>query len=1412
MSARFTTTTITIPIDLFLSDTQSQNSKEIEKKMQTQLLLSKRLIEGSGGIVQDKQKGLILMNDLLAQHYSNAYIVLGNLYLNGKIIDIDKEASEEQYKIQCLRYAVIVFKKGIEEINSLPCKINFAECILMSAQNPFSEIEKDYAIKMLKEAAEAKSTYAQFRLAYLLKNGFNIAQDTKKALELFEWVVADKANSNVEKAYSARSAGNCYEHGIGCEINNKKACEYYKIAADMNDLAAQILYGNCLRLGIGIEKNLKLALERFEKAVNIEDKNNKGLAYYFIGMVHDENNELKKAFQAFKIAVELDCDHAKLMLAIYFLKRQGYQKKRKAADDHNKCVELLKSLLHSDSPQIAAKAKYWMGYCHLNGIAMAKNVEQGLQYYKEAAEQNNLEALWVLYHYNTSLQSGCDPALQIKYLEKAIALDDKNAKIEMAKCLLLANGIEQDEKKAIELLTSIGSDCKGEGLNSLAICHLMGWGVQKNANRAVKLLQSAIKQGSDFAAINLGYCYLFGIGVERDFESAYKHFIEARKINATKLTWQTVFCMLNGLGVEKNINKAIENLIKLAKDYSGISHGLFGFYFCSSWYFSIVEAILSQSSPETLVCVGLCYLMGWGVIEDASLIEQIFQKTQDEMIKFLSDQSLSNEHRDLIIEKLTLKHPKVLLKLANYTLKDAGSESECLFVLQILTQMVDAGIANKNASNSILFECALEAAAICGPYYKYGRVVQKDPLKATQYLSWAANYGNAKAQLYMAHYYEDSRLPDGQPNKEHQELALTIYHQLAQKKMPEAFNDLARCYSEGIGVIPDFNKSFDLFHQANVATGGRDPDVLCNLAKCYLGGEGVKASPQMGVQLLQMAAKNYSKKGEIEKAYGLLYKFAKELLMGTGEYSFVRWPEGTVKLLLFAVNLTQSNKNPPQDIYSPLAYCYFSGLGLPGEDHSKGLEIINIAIKQNFPDAINNLAWWQMHRLNSNKEEAFQLNEKAAQAGSKLAYLNRAWYYLLGFGVKQDKMKAAQLFNGQEQQTTNEKNMSNTKPCFGVKIFNEYILDLNFSTDRTEKLRNALGLCHFYGWGLEQNYKKAFSNFKLAASKNLDAKWMAAYCLSRGLGKEKNIDKSFKYYQEILNELSMKHDGDSRSRYERVQTEYICELYNAHVLFTSEQFIDNIRFLEYASEKNIALAKVQLATFYREGIYFAKDPKKVLQLLDEASDLGDSNAQYFLGRIYEKGTEVPKDLELAMKYYIRAASLCHAEANERVQDLKRSQKSKIPDKKPAEILNNHSKKVFEDRKISENLKISQDRKVSEDLKISEDLKVAHELKLTAESLKKLLMQKTEPKFNFEVKFVIEKKDSAVKKRQEDLKRGDELKINKEVQFLPSRKLERPATPTALVKPNEQIVHNTQNKESIDDNVRTITRPVLPTSQ
>jgi len=89
-----------------------------------------------------------------------------------------------------------------------------------------------------------------------------------------------------------------------------------------------------------------------------------------------------------------------------------------------------------------------------------------------------------------------------------------------------------------------------------------------------------------------------------------------------------------------------------------------------------------------------------------------------------------------------------------------------------------------------------------------------------------------------------------------------------------------------------------------------------------------------------------------------------------------------------------------------------------------------------------------------------------------------------------------------------------------------------------------------------------------------------------------------------------------------------------------------VMWLERAVAQNHIQASTLLARVYLSGIEGGptRDPARAAELFHGAAARGDSEAQYYLGLLYRRGTGVEKDLKAAFSWFLAASEAQHREA------------------------------------------------------------------------------------------------------------------------------------------------------------------------
>lgn len=96
-------------------------------------------------------------------------------------------------------------------------------------------------------------------------------------------------------------------------------------------------------------------------------------------------------------------------------------------------------------------------------------------------------------------------------------------------------------------------------------------------------------------------------------------------------------------------------------------------------------------------------------------------------------------------------------------------------------------------------------------------------------------------------------------------------------------------------------------------------------------------------------------------------------------------------------------------------------------------------------------------------------------------------------------------------------------------------------------------------------------------------------------------------------------------------------------------------FLKESREKGLLQDVLPLAFLYQNGYGCEKDERKAAELyLEAAKQKKNGDAYYELGKLYEKGEQIPQDLEQAVDYYRQAALCGHDGARRCLSHFKRN--------------------------------------------------------------------------------------------------------------------------------------------------------------
>ena len=202
-------------------------------------------------------------------------------------------------------------------------------------------VNKERAIKLLKEAAEKGFEEAQGTLGICYATGNGVPQNDREAFALFEQAAA-KGN-----VYAQKNLGVCFRNGDGCAVDKCRAAEWFEKAAAQGNTQAQICLADMLADGEGIPTDYRKAEGLYRRVLDSRKQE-----YY---------------------------DGALFGLALLYATK---------TKDHHKALPLWKELAEHGN----GTAMYNLGLCYHNGWGTAKDDDQAILWWRMAADRGHADA------------------------------------------------------------------------------------------------------------------------------------------------------------------------------------------------------------------------------------------------------------------------------------------------------------------------------------------------------------------------------------------------------------------------------------------------------------------------------------------------------------------------------------------------------------------------------------------------------------------------------------------------------------------------------------------------------------------------------------------------------------------------------------------------------------------------------------------------------------------------------------------------------------------------------------------------------------------------------------------------------------------------------------------------------------
>ena len=459
-----------------------------------------------------------------------------------------------------------------------------------------------------------------------------------------------------------------------------------------------------------------------------------------------------------------------------------------------------------------AEIQYIIGRCYRYGDGVEKDCTKAMQWYRKAAEQGNVDALYEigdLYSENTldPYYEGFDETASddfIKWLSMALKCESPQARDGFARayinCVYRHNHPELEletkinEARDLELIRIAAGNGYTEAQYQLGCKYESGSGVAQSYAEAIKWFHKAAEQNSTYYyAQKLGEVYKKGLGVKKDYKEAIKWYLKA------------VESVNNG-----------ENIIHLAEAYE-----LAGKYQeAVTWYRKAAERGIADAQCK----LGIMFYIGEGVKRDCVEALRWYRKAAEK----------GNE--------------KAQFELGKCLSEGKGTERNQVEAAKWYSKAGEQGNTEAQYSLGLMYWC--------------GNGVEKDEKKAILLVRKAAKQGNSKAQDCLGLWYFE-----GMGVERDYVEAYKWYRKAAEQGEMASQYRLGEMYYSGIGVAKNDTEAakwFKMLAEQNHNSAQYAIGVM------YCNGEGVEQNYAEAVKWLDKSAGGGNT--DAQYALGVLYE------------------------------------------------------------------------------------------------------------------------------------------------------------------------------------------------------------------------------------------------------------------------------------------------------------------------------------------------------------------------------------------------------------------------------------------------------------------------------------------------------------------------------------------------------------
>lgn len=1031
--------------------------------------------------------------------------------------------------------------------------------------------------------AEENLAFAQTIVGKVYYRGKLNERNYEKAFDWFS-KAAESGNS-----YAQYLLGNMYENGTFVEQNYDTALSYYKNSAAQNNIMAIGEMAYMKDNGYGMPMNKEEAEKIYLQLAEERDDEWSMIKLSYIEMDRGNSEERLKWIQK---ALEKEYIDAYVDLGIFYQSDEKYKDLEKAQQSYYQAAQL-------GNPE------------GMNGLAMIyydmpdnKGDEQAFRWFSKSADLGDSLGLYYLaVMYENGFGTNVDKQ---KAWDLYLASSDQKFSPAYRK---IAQLIEEGEAPASFTGRELEYYIKAAERNDIDAIHDVIRFLENDPDRQKELFswcQRGAQLNNGKCICKLGKLYFYGMGTEMDEFKAMNCFRKAETMEIPEAYYFLGLAYYEAKGVvSPNIQKAEEYFRKAAEaGYSDAIKAIAELYMQSgqeNGYEKAIEYLktIAEGEHADIAYEGLMRIaveqMNAQDYDDPQNSE-LYQKA----LRFETSgkeagmtESLSKAFLDRGINLYNIE--KYESAIAPLLLAAQMGESEAATHLGDL-YFYGHGVDTDYEQSYYWFAKAAQSNNAYAQYsiafmYIKGQFVEKDDTQVIKWMKLAAENGYTEAQKNMGEYYYYGSFGCRRDMKE----AIKWYEMGAKSNEPTCVFTLGLIYEEGDGVQKNILKAAD-WYQKGAQAG--IPSCLYNLGKLIINKE-ISGEEEKGFNLIQQAAESgYS---FAQNYMGRAYRFG--WYVNANPVRATNW-------------FTKAAEQNMPDAMCNLGdmYSYEDGLTI---DYEKAFYWYKKAAETKHSRALTELGdmYYAGKGVRQDYQKAMEYYQKACDEGYPYAFYSLGFMYWKGQGTLPDKEKAQeylsqaaamgnesafQLLNRMDHESEEEKDIDpfarqaylEAQQALADKETEKYINLLSQSANLGYvQALNDLGDLYFNGELAPKHMGKAYEYF-LKASQNGSGygSYSCGFILMKGSSDiPRDIEKGLSMFRLAVEQNYKAATRDLARYYYSLETEE-----------------DNRKALDYYLQ------------------YIEYNPK-------------DTDTLLHIGLIYESGLGVPLNIDLARRYYERAA-------------------------------------------------------------------------------------------------------------------------------------------------------------------------------